>query len=366
MSISLRYELQREDFHLDTDVEIPMHGITGVFGESGSGKTTLLRCIAGLEQNATGRLVVGGDVWQDQSQNVSRRVHEREIGYVFQEPRLFRHLSVQQNLNYGRSRSGKAAADISFDQVVQLLGLEKLLHRRPEALSGGEAQRVAIARALLRAPKVVLMDEPLAALDRSRKDDILPFLDRLHAELSLPIIYVSHNIEEVCRLCDHLIVIENGKVLANQDLQSALVRMDLPILSGDEAGSVVHGTVRSYDPDYELTQFEFAGGNLSVPGMFAEIGSNARLRIRASDISLCRDQPQQSTILNTLPVLIDEFQEVDGPSVLVRLKIGTDFLLARITRRSRHELNLRPGDNVFAQIKAVAVRSGSLDQNSID
>ena len=361
MSISLRYVFQREDFRLDTDLEIPMHGITGVFGESGSGKTTLLRCIAGLEQNATGLLVVGGDVWQDQSKNISRRIHEREIGYVFQEPRLFRHLNVRRNLDYGRSRSGKAANEISFDQVVQLLGLEKLLHRKPEALSGGEAQRVAIARALLRAPKVVLMDEPLAALDRSRKDDILPFLDRLHAELALPIIYVSHNIEEVCRLCDHLVVIEDGKVLANQDLQSALVRMDLPILSGDEAGSVIHGNIKNYDAGYELTLFEFAGGELSVPGKFAEIGSNARLRIRASDISLCKSQPQQSTILNTVPVIIDEFQEIDGPSILVRLKAGTDILLARITRRSRNELKLQPGESVFAQIKAVAVRNGIAD-----
>ena len=361
MSISLRYALQRDEFDLDVDFEVPMHGITGVYGESGSGKTTLLRCIAGLEQPGSGRLTVSGEVWQDRAENISRRVHEREIGYVFQEPRLFRHLNVRRNLDYGRNRSGAAKSEVGFEKVVSLLGLEKLLHRMPDALSGGEAQRVAIGRALLRAPKVVLMDEPLAALDRMRKDEILPFLDRLHAELSLPIIYVSHNIEEICRLCDHLIVIEDGRVLANENLQSALVRMDLPILSGDEAGSVIHGTIKAYDARYELTRFEFSGGELLVPGAFAEEGQNARLRIRASDISLCRDRPPQSTILNILPATVDEIQTGRGPSVLVRLNIGTDRLIARITRRSRDELNLQSGDAVLAQIKAVAVRSALID-----
>jgi molybdate transport system ATP-binding protein len=357
MSISLRYALHREEFNFDVDLDIPMQGVTGVFGESGSGKTTLLRCIAGLEQPESGRLTVGGDVWQDQAENVSRKVHAREVGYVFQEPRLFRHINVRRNLDYGRSRSSAPANEVDFGQVVSLLGLEKLLHRMPNALSGGEAQRVAIARALLRAPKVVLMDEPLAALDRARKDEILPFLDRLHAELSLPIIYVSHNIEEICRLCDHLIVMESGLVLANESLQSALVRLDLPILSGDEAGSVIHGRIKAYDVGYELTSFEFSGGELLVPGRFAKTGQEARLRIRASDISLCRDRPAQSTILNILPATVDEVQAGEGASILVRLKIGTDRLIARITRRSRDELNLKPGDTVLAQIKAVAVRS---------
>jgi molybdate transport system ATP-binding protein len=357
MSISLRYLLQREDFSLDVDLDIPMQGITGVFGESGSGKTTLLRCIAGLEETTAGRLLVDGDVWQDGARMISRKVHEREIAYVFQEPRLFRHLSVQRNLDYGRDRASRASKESSFDEVVELLGLEDLLQRMPSEISGGQAQRVAIARALLRAPKIVLMDEPLASLDRARKDEILPFLDRLHAELSLPIIYVSHSIEEICRLCDHLVVIENGRALANEDLQSALVRMDIPVLSGDEAGSVIYGTVDGIDARYELTRFKFSGGELLVPGRFAEEGSNARLRIRASDISVCRDRPPQSTILNILPAMIEEIQGDQGPSVLLRLGIGSDQLIARVTRRSRDELNLQAGDAVFAQIKAVAVRN---------
>ena len=182
MSISLHYLLQHSGFKLDVDIELPMRGIIGVFGESGAGKTSLLRCMAGLENPATARLQVGDDVWQDDAQNISRKIHEREIGYVFQEPRLFRHLNVSENLNYGRRRATVSDGDLSFAAVVELLGLSSLLQRMPGALSGGEAQRVAIARALLRAPKVVLMDEPLASLDRRRKEEILPFLYRLHAE----------------------------------------------------------------------------------------------------------------------------------------------------------------------------------------
>lgn len=364
MTIALRYALQRDDFSLDVDLDIPMRGITGVFGESGSGKTTLLRCIAGLERPTVGRLVVGSDVWEDRANNVSRAPHEREIGYVFQEPRLFRHLNVRRNLDYGRSRSKVADRSFGFDRVVALLGLERLLQRMPGALSGGEAQRVAIARALLRAPKVVMMDEPLASLDLARRDEILPFLDRLHADLSLPIIYVSHSIEETCRLCDHLVVVGNGSALANEDLQSALVRMDLPVLSGNEAGSVVYGTVKGYDATYELTHFEFSGGEMLVPGRFGEVAADARLRIRASDISLCRERPPQSTILNILPAIIEELQPSDGPSILLRLRIGNDRLISRITRRSCDELNLQPGDSVLAQIKAVAVRNTMAEQES--
>jgi len=214
--IAIRYALQRATFALDIDVELPLHGITGVYGPSGAGKTSLLRCVAGLEQPSAGRLVVAGDVWQDGKS--SRAPHERAIGYVFQEPRLFDHLNVRGNIEYGWRRKrhdGKHA----IDAVVELLGLQDLLDRKPAELSGGEAQRVAIARALLCAPRFVLMDEPLASLDQARKDEILPFLDRLHAESSVPIIYVSHNIDEICRLCDHLLVIDNGAVMANGDFR---------------------------------------------------------------------------------------------------------------------------------------------------
>jgi molybdate transport system ATP-binding protein len=320
-SIQLAYALQRE----------------------GAGKTTLLRCIAGLERPEAGRLVVGGELWQDGFEKVWRAVHERNIGYVFQEPRLFDHLDVRGNIDYGMRRTERDNG-ASADHVIDLLGLEKLLTRKPDALSGGEAQRVAIARALLRAPRFVLMDEPLASLDQARKEEIFPFLERLHAESDVPIIYVSHNLDEICRLCDHLVVLDAGGVVANGDLQSVLVRADLPVLMGADAGSVLQGSVESYDQQDDLSLLRFSGG------------ATVRARIKANDVSLCRTRPEKSTILNILPAAIEAIQDDPGPSVLVLLVMGTDRAIARVTRRSARELNLKKGDELFVQIKSVVVR----------
>ena len=353
--IQIRYALQRRDFSLDVDLELPLRGITGVFGRSGAGKTSLLRCIAGLERPASGRLIVAGEVWQDDSRDTWRDVHEREVGYVFQEPRLFPHLDVLRNIQYGQQRRSPAPAN-NLDQVVALLGLENLLGRRTNELSGGEAQRVAIARALNCAPRFVLMDEPLASLDQARKDEILPFLDRLHAESAIPIIYVSHNIDEVCRLCDYLVVMENGGVAASGDLQSVLVDAEPQVLAGDQAGSVIHGKALSYDADDDLTTLRFSGGGLRVPGNAGADGVELRLRIRASDVSLCRVRPEQSTILNILPAQIESIREGNGAAALVRISLGDTSILSRVTRRSVRELNLNEGDEVFSQIKSVAVR----------
>ncbi len=357
-SIQLHYALHRDKFGLDVKLDLPLRGITGVFGRSGAGKTTLLRCIAGLEKAESGKLIVAGELWQDDVKNVWRAVHERNIGYVFQEPRLFDHLDVRGNIDYGKRRSdNESGADVAH--VIQLLGLEQLLTRKPDALSGGEAQRVAIARALLRAPRFVLMDEPLASLDQARKDEIFPFLERLHAESDIPIIYVSHNLDEICRLCDHLVVIDDGRVLADGGLQSVLCRTDLPVLAGTDAGSVIHGTVESYDEQDELSRVRFSGGALWVPGRHGPIGALVRVRIRANDVSLCRARPEQSTILNILPATVDDIQGDKGSSVLVRLVMGTDRIIARVTRRSARELVLEKGDELFVQIKSVVVRSQS-------
>jgi len=353
----LRYVLRRGDFSLDVNLSIPASGITGLFGESGSGKTTLLRCIAGLERSAYGRLVVGGEIWQDDASGISRAIHHRKIGYVFQEPRLFAHLTVRGNLEYGGRRTKTGRKRVDFERIVELLGLQSLLHRSPHDLSGGEAQRVAIGRALLREPRFVFMDEPMAGLDRTRRDEILPFMDRLHSELSLPIIYVSHNIEEVCRLCDHLVVMQKGQVLADGELQSMLSRMDLPILNGDEAGSVIQGTIASYDAEYDLTRLNFSAGALEIPGRHGVPGGELRIRVRANDVSLCRERPGQTTILNIVAATVDRIQPDRGAVLLVRLAAGTDTLMARITRRSGHQLSLRSGERVLAQIKAVSVRN---------
>jgi molybdate transport system ATP-binding protein len=349
-TIAARYELRREGFSLDVDVEIPMRGITGIFGESGTGKTSLLRCIAGLEDAATGRLVVAGEVWQDGKSG--RPIHERNIGYVFQEPRLFRHLDVRGNLEYGQRRT--QGCDIDVDDVVGLLGLGGLLGRWPDTLSGGEAQRVAIARALLRAPRFVLMDEPLASLDRARRDEILPFLDRLHANLELPIIYVSHSIDEVTRLCDHLLVMDGGRIVANGGLQQVLLQTDLPGLGGEEAGAVIQARVAGYDDNYDLTRVVFNGGEMWISGRH-DADIELRLRIRANDVSLCRERPSETTILNVLPGTIESIHADSDASELVYLALGNERILARVTRRSRTELGLQCGDQVMAQIKSVAV-----------
>ena len=351
-NISVRYRLQRSDFALDVDADIPMRGITGVFGESGAGKTALLRCIAGLERGASGRLVIADEVWQDDS--VSRPVHDREIGYVFQEPRLFAHLNVRQNIEYGQRRGRRG--DVGFDEAVELLGLRDLLDRRVDTLSGGEAQRVAIARALLRSPRVVLMDEPIAALDRARRDEILPFLDRLHSALSIPVIYVSHSIEEVIRLCDYLLVMERGRIIAAGDIQEVLLRADLPLLGGDEAGAIIHATAVARDAGDGLTKIALGGVEMWVPGAY-ETGAPLRLRIRANDVSLCREDSGTSTVLNVLPAAIESIRDDGESCALVQLAVGSGHILARITRRSRTALNLEPGDRVLAQIKSVAVKN---------
>mgnify|MGYP001824657215 CR=1 FL=1 len=354
-TISLRYQLERGAFCLDVEADIPMQGITGLFGVSGAGKTSLLRCIAGLEEPGAGKLVVAGEVWQDSNAGTSRDVHERQIGYVFQEPTLFSHLDVRGNIEYGLRRRGSNGV-VDMDHVVELLGLGPMLDRSPATLSGGEAQRVAIARALLCSPRFVLMDEPLASLDVRRKDEILPYLDRLHAEAAVPIIYVSHNVDEISRLCDHLVVMEGGRVVAEGDLQSVFVGTDVPLLAGDEAGTVIEGVISGYDDTDGLTTLHYSGGDLLVPGQIAASGAALRLRIRASDVSLCLEPPGNSTILNIVPATIENIHEDSGPSVLVRLKSGEDRIIARVTRRSCRELSLQAGERVYAQIKSVAVR----------
>ncbi|MBT8087242.1 MAG: molybdenum ABC transporter ATP-binding protein, partial [Gammaproteobacteria bacterium] len=268
-TIALRHNLRRGDFALTVDEQIPAAGITGLFGESGSGKTTLLRCIAGLERSAT----------ED-----TTPVHRRGIGYVFQDPQLFPHLDVRRNIEYGLRRAG--AGTVDKDHVIDMFGLESLLGRRPHELSGGEAQRAAIAAVLLRSPRLMLMDEPLASLDQRRKDELLPYLDRLHEELSLPIIYVSHSIDEVSRLCDHLLLIDDGRIVANGELHDTLARLDIPMLSGRNAGAVVDARPAQYDSDFDLTEFHFSGGKLLAPGRYGQNLSTARLRIAASDVSL--------------------------------------------------------------------------------
>jgi molybdate transport system ATP-binding protein len=335
-SIELRHSILRGDFRLEVNTVIPSSGVTGVFGESGSGKTTLLRCIAGLEGFEKGSLPV----------------HRRRIGYVFQEPQLFAHLSVRKNIEYGMRRN--ANSDVSVDEIATLFDIDALMNRAVSGLSGGEAQRVSIARVLCQSPQLILMDEPLSALDERRRNEVLPYLDRLHAKSSVPIIYVSHNIDEICRLSDHLLVVDKGKIVAEGELADTLARIDLPQLGGHNAGAVIEAAQLRYDEEYDLTLFGFAGGEIWVAGHHES--TDVRLRISASDVSLCRVAAEETTILNTLPAVIEETAEESSSTVLVRLRLGDQALVARITRRSLKALDLCVGDEVFAQIKSVTVR----------
>ena len=352
MSIKARFRLDYPGFALDADLELPGRGVSALFGHSGSGKTTLLRCIAGLERGA-GRLEVKGEVWQDA--DIFMPTHRRPLGYVFQDARLFAHLDVARNLDYGQRRAGGAPA-IERAAIVDLLGLGPLLDRLPARLSGGEQQRVAIARALLTAPRLLLMDEPLASLDLARKQEILPYLERLRDELEIPMLYVSHAADEVARLADHIVVMQQGRAVAQGPLAATLARLDLPIRLGEDAGAVFAGTVAERDAEWHLARVEFDGGELWVRDSGVPVGRQVRLRILARDVSIASSRHDDVSIMNLLPATVTAHASEDHPSlVLLQLRVGATTLLARLTRRSAQRLDLAPGREVWVQIKAVAL-----------
>lgn len=351
-TIDARFRVTLGSFELDAAFSLPSQGVTALFGASGSGKTTLLRLIAGLSR-APGTLTVNGEVWQDEHTFIP--THRRALGYVFQEASLFPHLSVRGNLEYGWKRVPATERRIAFEDVVEWLGLEALLAHRPQQLSGGQRQRVAIGRALLASPRLLLMDEPLSALDAASRADILPYLERLHRQLELPIIYVSHALDEVARLADTLLLIEAGKITYQGPLVEGLTRLDLPLAHRDTASTVIDTTVVAHDADFHLTQVSHGGLTLSLPGLHAAPGQALRIRIAARDVSLTLSTPTQTSILNLLPAQVIEISDDAPGQVLVRLALGNTVLLSRITRKSAHALNLQPGLAVVAQVKSVAV-----------
>lgn len=355
-SIHARFCIAHDGFTLDVDLQLPGRGVSALFGASGSGKTTCLRAIAGLDHAPGGHLSVNGDVWQDDSRGLFVPTHQRPLGYVFQEASLFPHLNIRRNLEYGMRRVPERDRKVSMQHAVELLGIAPLLERMPDKLSGGEKQRVAIARALATSPRILLMDEPLAALDLKRKQEILPYLERLHDELEIPIIYVSHAPDEVARLADHLVVLEQGRALASGPLSETLARLDLPIRLGEDAGVVLEGKVAEIDAEWHLARVVFAGGNLWVRDSGLPIGQQVRVRILARDISIALDTHPDSSILNVLPASVEQLADDTHPALaLVRLDAGGVPLVARITRRSAAKLQLQPGLKVWAQIKAVAL-----------
>jgi molybdate transport system ATP-binding protein len=356
--IDVRLKRAYTGFSLDVDLNLPGRGVTALYGHSGSGKTTCLRCIAGLERAEHGFIQINDEVWQDSDNGIFVPPHKRALGYVFQEASLFPHLSVLANLQFGLKRIAKSQRRVDMAQATELLGIGHLLERHPQHLSGGERQRVGIARALLTSPKLLLMDEPLAALDSQRKSEILPYLQRLHDELDIPLLYVSHAQDEVARLADHLVLLSEGKALASGPIGETLARLDLPMAMGDDAGVIIEGQVSAYDAQYQLLSLQLPATEMSIRVTHApmKIGQTLRCKVHARDISLTLQNSEFSSILNRLPVTVVSEQSADNAAhVLIRLDAGGTPLVARITRYSRDQLGVHPGQLLWAQIKAVAV-----------
>ncbi len=345
-------------FSLRMDFTFPGRGITALFGRSGSGKSTLLRCFAGLEQ-CNGFLQVLGDIWHDNDTGCFTATHKRPIGFVFQHANLFPHLSVRDNLLYGWKRIKPEQRRINYDDVVAWLGLDTLMGRSTDKLSGGERQRVAIGRALLTSPQLLLMDEPLAALDVISKEEIFPYLEQLHSHLAIPVIYVSHSLKEIVRLADHVAWIEGGRIIAAGSLMQMVSRFDFAQDNEEEAGAVIKCRVLGHDDNYHLTELESDYGPIWVRQLKHQPGKAVRLHIRASDVSLVRKRVEESSVLNILPVEIEAVAEVVKGQVLVRLRScdnnSNNPLLARITQRSCEQLQIMAGQQFYAQVKGVVL-----------
>lgn len=364
--IQATFKCQLGDFSLDVSLDLPGRGVTAIFGSSGSGKTTLLRCVAGLERTRLGYLKVNDQVWQDHASGLFAPVHQRSLGYVFQEASLFAHLNVQRNLDYGVRRVPAAKRRVSLGQAIELLGIGHLLERQPGTLSGGERQRVAIARALATSPRVLLMDEPLASLDLQRKAEVLPYLERLHEELDIPVLYVSHAPDEVARLADHLVVLEAGRVLASGPTRELMTRMDLPLAQGDAAAAIIEAVVTRVEHAYHLSLAAFAGGEISLLNVSLNIGQRIRVRIQARDVSLSLHRQESTSTVDIFAATVTAIASDSPGQVMVcmnttgsqeiqRSSPAASQLLARITRKSADALGLQPGSQVYAQVRSVAV-----------
>jgi molybdate transport system ATP-binding protein len=355
MTIKAKFQLKRQDFHLDVEFTIPATGITAIFGPSGCGKTTLLRAIAGLEFCHDGYLRIGTKLWQDSFVFVPP--HKRSVGYVFQEASLFPHLNVQANLEYGLKRVAQADYKIPLNTAIDLLDIGHLLQRKTTQLSGGERQRIAIARALATSPRILLMDEPLSALDMTRKQEIMPYLESLHDELKIPLLYVSHAHGEIARLADQLLLMDGGKINSFGPIGDMLTRLDLPLAHGDKAASLIQATVAGHDDEFNLTLLNFSGGQFTVAKKTLPISHKVRLRVIARDVSLTLKHQSQTSILNIFPATIKEMTPEGDAQIMIRLSLQGTPLLAKITRKSASLLDLKIGKQVYAQVKSVALLS---------
>lgn len=352
MSILVDARVRKGDFELQVDFEVPSTGFTAVSGPSGCGKTTLLRTIAGLEPGAHGRISVGGEPWLTPAHRVP--THRRAVGYVFQQAALFPHLDVRGNLLFGRARRHDGRPALAFDEVVDLLGLPRLIDRDVAGLSGGERQRVAIAQALLSSPRLLLMDEPMAALDRASRQTLLPYIEALQRALDIPVLYVTHALDEVARLADAMLLIQAGRLTASGPVDELLTRLDLPMAHGREAGAVIRARVTGQDEADRLTRLAFSGGELWVPRVELPPGTAVRLRILSRDVSLALQPPEGSSILNSFAARVVDVADAGPAEVMVRLRAGEETLLTRVSLRARRLLAIESGRELYAQVKSVA------------
>ena len=352
--IECKIKVQLESFMLDANFSIPDRGITVVFGPSGSGKTTLLRALAGLEKSDDGFLKIGDSVWQKGEDFLA--THKRQIGYVFQDAALFDHLDVKGNLNFVVKRAIGLKEDF-IESIHNLLEIKTLLNRKTTQLSGGERQRVAIARALLTNPRILLLDEPLSALDLKRKNEILPYLDSIHNDLEIPILYVTHSQDEMSRLADHLLLIEDGNIVGSGPVNDMLTRFDMPLSHGGDAVSIIEAEVLKRDSEFNLMHLDFLGGQFIVPDNGFPVQTKVRIRVVARDVSLTKSKQVDTSILNIFPAMVQEIVNEGEAQVMVRLQIKDTILLACITRKSSYKLRLEKGSEVFVQVKSVAILS---------
>ncbi len=349
----VRFQVRYDSFELNVEATLPDTGVIGVCGRSGSGKTTLLRCIAGLQFTKGGVLEVGGRTWQGAGTFLP--AYGRPIGYVFQEPRLFPHLTVEENLAFGFRRTSPAGRKLTMNHIIEMLQLQALLRRHPHQLSGGQAGRVSLGRALCTSPELLLLDEPLSSLDETSKNEIFPFIERVCADLALPILYVSHSVDEIGRLADHLIFLDGGAVAAGGPTQDVLTARQLAASWGEALSSVIQATVVRNDPQWSLTHLEFSGGRLVLPALTQPVGARVKIRIPARDVVIAREATQLSSLNVLEGRLLETVPGAHPGEVLLRIRVGSDTIVASITRFSEQKLELRPGCSLVANVKALAL-----------
>ncbi|PIE89736.1 MAG: molybdenum ABC transporter ATP-binding protein [Acidobacteria bacterium] len=345
MSIHARFHIKRSEFEFRGELTIPRKAITALLGPSGCGKTTLLRAIAGLEKHPDGYLKIGSTVWQNE--RIFIPTHLRHLGYVFQEPSLFPHLDVKNNLHYGSKRIPERKRRVSVQKAIELLRIEHLLDRNTQTLSGGEKQRVAIARALAASPRLLLMDEPLASLDTASKNEIIPYLQALHRELEIPILYISHSQEEVARLADYVVLMRSGEIIGSGNVYEMFTRLDLPLAHDSHAKALITAQVQGHDDAYDLTYLNFPGGHFTVNKKALKIGSMVRLRVLAKDVSITLQRQTGTSILNIFPAEIEEIRKQGPGQMIVRLNVNGVTVLSRLTRKSVTHLSLERGKRVL-------------------